>query len=126
MSADTAPPVPRVAESLDDIREGQVVAWLEPGTGEWLVTEVEMDGPEVSWSFTGTEVILADPLPGLPSKPTWGIAVHQKFDPMVGKWQLDGSEFWKRNGDSRSWRAHNVVAFIPLTDEQRAQIKAAR
>lgn len=50
----------RIAESIDDLKVGQWVAWFE--NGEWQVSDVwaEADGSLI-WDFTGTEVILSDP-----------------------------------------------------------------
>lgn len=65
----------------------------------------------------------------LPTERTWGITFHAKFPPEFGQWHLDGDEFW--NGDrsdrnAHTWRAHSILDFIPLTDEQVARIEAAR
>lgn len=61
----------------------------------------------------------------LPTTPTWGIAVHNTFDPGVGEWRIDGEEFWDHEF-SKSYKTKNVIDFIPLTDEQVARIEAAR
>lgn len=53
--------VPRVATSVDDLKPGQSVAWIEPSTGEWWVCQSY--DPAEGWDWTGTELILQDPPP---------------------------------------------------------------
>lgn len=60
----------------------------------------------------------------LPTEPTWGIALHTKYQPLVRRFHLEGDEFLTHLGGS--YRAHNVTDFIPLTDEQVERIEAAQ
>lgn len=81
------PTVPRVAGSLDDLKVGQVVAWLEPSEG-WMVSE-DVD-PE-NWDFTGTEVILVDPEPDPPvTPPAPTVTLSDEERERLETWERDG------------------------------------
>lgn len=63
----------------------------------------------------------------LPTEPTWGIAIHKEWGPRVKRWVSTGQLLDDADRSGTTTMGHgNIVAFIPLTDEQIARIEAVR
>lgn len=107
---------------------------VEPGTvipAGQPYANVKRQGHPRDWTVEVDGAVLVDsswkPPLVLPTEPTWGIAVTSSGYVGAADWYLHETEAQLRSGDNCTRLLQtDVLDFIALTDEQIAQIEAAR